>query len=280
MEGLIVKKTFLSKPEWMIEPFVKLGKSPFDKLLDIVLESPMLLEQGDQLQHLPPAAALPFAVKLLHSCYKLDNQFLIFYKELETSSAEPLFYPVVANTEESSTTQHSLKGVGVGTQQIRFANVPIATTMILYWATLCVLWSGMLHIHKSISLMALLEPTSDGNMLAKAHKESDDAETYVIPIPTRCLGYATMARNVLQSVDFCIDDDSAMATMVGPLNMVIDTLKPRFGFDEEITSAKDKLERISRRGIKIVRHTRHWRGNDQNCKPDIPVKPGIAVGSE
>jgi len=248
------KKTFLSDPEWMTIPWNKSERTAFDRLVDIILKAPAQMERADQLHFLPQGVHLTFCVDLLLACYSLDDDFAQFYAEYESAATEPLFYQVLTAEDQSAESEQDWSTI-----QLSFPDVSTAATMILYWATSTILWSGMCHLHKYIGQLTALTLTDDGFITGKFTE--DDPIGFVFPQPTRCFGFLDSCRKVLQAVDFSIQDEASTSSMVAPLTMVIETLAPRNGvdgqnYDQELGMANQKLDLIASKGMRIIKYIR------------------------
>lgn len=236
-------------------PFSAKPKSPFDRLIDILLEAPRLLRKADQLANVPPQLMLQEAVDLLKGCWEADRDLTLFYDQLKDFAKGPLYWPLFANTSD---TKSMTQSNGLFPVSFQFIDIRIGTTLALYWATLTILWSGMCHLYELIGNLTLLNPTVNGQLAGTimASPKHDDSGEFTLPTPGHCKDFRTVAHNVCQSVEFCMNDEAGVGAMVAPLNMVIDALVSWPGYDREVLWAKEALERIQKRGMRSIQYLR------------------------
>jgi hypothetical protein len=77
---------------------------------------------------------------------------------------------------------------------------------------------------------------------------------FELPALSRFSAFPEMVRNVCQSVEFCLQEELGLSTMVCPLVMIIDSLRSWPGFDLEIVWAQNALGSIQNKGVKSVKY--------------------------
>jgi hypothetical protein len=183
-----------------------------------------------------------------------------FYENLKSWHSQPLFWPVIS-TDSVISDGHvdSLAPVS-----LEFVDMRTAVTIMLYWAILTVLWSGMSRLYDSVAqLDTFLNPFS----IIPNDDESAKAELFEklgLPDPGHCRDFIVTARKVFQCVDFCMKDELGQRIIVAPLMMIVDSLKPWGKYEEDIKFAFEKIQVAQKRGMKIVKYivdpkTRWWK---------------------
>jgi hypothetical protein len=241
--ALETKSTFLSRPEWKILPFTKLPKSPLQRVLDLLLEAPVIQTRVDKLPTLPLSEHVPVVISILEDCVVVDEGMQDLYLNLESSESSPIYW---LNTSIQPGDNDELFP-----DSYAFPNYRTGTTMMLSWSTLTILWSGMCHLYRYISF---LTPTASGKLTGSYTK---DGQTHDFEIPTsaRYEEFPTMARNVCKSVEFCMQDELGLATLACPLMMVVEALGSWPGCEGEIGWARERLGKVKGKGMKIAEFT-------------------------
>jgi hypothetical protein len=222
--------------------------------MDLLLEGSMILKKVDQLPKIGREKLVPFLVDMLQDCITLDDKMRQFLLEFELFEDGPLHWavpsktPVVAEVLDSPVYNDEFNSLS-----FEFPTVRIGTTMMLYWASLVILWSGACRIYETLDNLATLTPITDGKL--EGHFTTDKhTQTFQIPLSTRFKPFPTLARNICQSVEFCLRDEMGIPNMIAPLNMIISPLKSWPGLDKEIAWAQSLLLHVQNRGMKIIRY--------------------------
>jgi hypothetical protein len=260
LQAMVTKSTFLSEPEWITIPYTSEPKRTIDLFLDVLLQGIPLLKDGDDLATFPPHLQFIKAVELLKRCWNFDNELQSFYENLKSWHSQPLFWPAIS-TDSVISNEHvdSLAPIS-----LEFVDMRTAVTIMLYWAILTVLRSGMSRLYDSVAqLDTFLNPFST----IPNDDESAKAELFEklgLPDPGYCRDFIVTARKVFQCVDFCMKDELGQRIIVAPLMMVVDSLKLYGKYEEEIKFAFEKIQVAQKRGMKIVKYivdpkTRWWK---------------------
>jgi hypothetical protein len=233
----------------MTIPFTKqLKKAPLQKVLDLLLEGSSLLRRADHLQGITKYKRLRYAVDLLQDCIALDGEMDKFLKELESSADARLHWLVPPRTIFAVQSFSSSLD-----DAFEFYDLRTATTLMLSWATLTILWSGICHLYEFLAQETVLVPTMDGKLVGHF---PDAKQQFEILQPTRFKEFPTMARNVLGAVIFCLCDEWGIPATVAPLNMIIDAWSSWPGFEHEIAGANTILDMVEKKGMRIVTYIR------------------------
>lgn len=245
----------------MTLPFTRIGKSPLNRLLDLLLEAPALLRQSDALGTMRfPDEQLHGAVGLAQGCLNLEMRQRVFYDELVRSApADPLYW-------ETPMGEDALETRALFPIVYAFPDVHTASTLMLYWATGSLLRNGLCRLKLFIEhLQGIVEALAVGQALggaaadvpagssppAKDSPSSRNSSAVEIPttaaadsptahsaatapsfptsIDMHSFDFATPAYNVCRSVPFCLDlaseTDLGLSAITAPLHMVLDVLR-------------------------------------------------------
>jgi hypothetical protein len=239
--------------EWRTIPFSKVPKRPFQKVLDILLEGPKILQGVGHLPVLPPEKRVPLAVSLIHQCLYGDRLMQEFLLDFSASEGGPLYWSVPSKKALPGLLETTPSDIDLFPVSYEFPNARIGSTMILSWAALTLIWSGICQLYGEIARHSTMTPNLDGSLIATC-TANEQTQTFQIPSPARFKEFPEMARNVCRSVEFVAQDELSIPSLVAPLNMVAETLRTWPGFDKEIAWTKDMLKYIEGRGMRIVKY--------------------------
>jgi hypothetical protein len=245
------KKTFLLEPEWMTIPFMKNPKLPFHELLDILLQSPALMDRGEEIkQETNPHEKLRLSLKMVETTWELDEELEAFYKRLQIIMNAPLYWPV---PNESAQTHN---GESLEPYQfeynLHFLDVRLGSQLMLFWAAQVLLFSGMCELYELIDQLLLgIAP----------HRPTElwpDFDAIASRINQPPLGHRTefiiQARQVCQSVEFCVGDFLALPVVIAPLSIISQILLCWPGYEREVAWARKALVKVRLRGVEMARH--------------------------
>jgi hypothetical protein len=255
LDALELKPSFLTDPKWKTVPFSSRPKAPFQKVLDVFLEGPNIIEKGNSLANIPIEKRVPFIIDMIQDCISLDNKMQQFLLDFEASEGGLLYWAVPTRPSNiACELDFPVDNDRLFTLSYEFSNVRIGATMMLSWAGLTILWSGLCQLYQTLGHFTTITPATDGK-LEGSYTLNGQSHTFRIPSPERFTEFPTMARNVCQSVEFSLGDDMNLPIMIGPLNMVIDAwISWPAKFDREIAWAKNMLLYIHNRGSKISKY--------------------------
>ena len=246
----MTKSTFLDQPEWMTVPFSAKPKQPLDKFIDVFLEGFKLLGEGENLAKMPLHLRFAKGIELLKACWKFDNDMEEFYRDLKASSDTPIFWPVLSAKQDDWGHSDTL-----ATTTFEFADIGIALPMMLYWASLTMVWSGMTDLYDMVdSFVEQFNPVSIPSIPGRAMR-NPVYEKLGIPERGHCGDFIVTARKVCQSVGYCMRHELGKRAAVAPLAMVRDTLlssSPKY--DETIDWIEARLMEIQSDGMNIARY--------------------------
>jgi len=241
------KKTFVSESEWMTIPFAIHPKVPFHRLLDTLLKTPSLMDRGEDIARETCAEEkLRLCLDMAKTCWDLDNELECFYSNLKALSDGPLFWPVAVDNQDHYPFSFNLA----------FPESRIGTTLMLYWATLTILWSGMYTLYILIeTLISIKNNITPLNIPEGSQPDFEEIASRInLPPLKHRTEFITLARNICRSVDFCIEDPFTLPIMIPPLSVISSILNTWPEFDPEIQFAHRALERIRKRGVEMARY--------------------------
>jgi hypothetical protein len=213
-------------------PFSSAGKAPFDSLVDLILEVPAILAWAESLLGIPDhEERVSSASTLLHRSWVLDVKFTAFYKDLEATSSESLYW----TTPNNESGQTRAKDADLFPEKFVFQDMKITETIMLYWGIRAILLSLICRLHRHLTEYGVPSTT--------------------LPLVASALEFPTMARNVCQSVAFCLEDKTTRRgpmTAIAPLRMVLDTLGTWPGFEREVEWIRGALVRVQTHGMHIA----------------------------
>jgi hypothetical protein len=232
---------FLREEAWKTEPFSEIPKSPYDRLLDIVLEGQSLMRVAVwAIQSPSPLVKLTRFVCLAKKCWEINDVFQKFYDDLKIPlNGKPLYWPV--QIADSADAEHRQEQNPMFQVKYEFTDTRIAATMILYWACLTVVWHGLCRIY---------------DVIDQIPKQDDVDKSGLRDLPPLGIqkDYITTAHKTCQSIEFCLTDTLLSPLVLAPLNMVHLVLKISGIYATEILWIEETLERIKNDGIGMASH--------------------------
>jgi hypothetical protein len=252
MEALMGKHTFLADPVWRKIPFEKHGKLYLSQLMDILLLSPEMHMRGQAIKsETDPEKKMELCLALVPILFDLEAQLRDFYTRVEADFKGPLYWPVLATSKAEGGSEFSDYPFPV---RFEFSHSRVGIMMMLYWGALTILWSGMCNLYQT---MALTCPTFLQTMLPDEQWTHIDAIAIHLglPILVHQKDYITMARNICQSAESCMDEDLSMPIVLGPLCMVgacLDADKPEHAV--EIRWIVRCMQILEHRGVGISKY--------------------------
>ena len=222
--------------------------------------APAILKASRELGTLPPYEVLPAALEIIKSLWHLDFKFEVFYRWMLSEQNGLLYWTVPSSGTVSLSSDTELPDQHA--EDFWFPGLEIAQTMVLYWAAMALMRSGMMSLYRLVASLPAGSPGSGG----EACLYSTSGATS--PVPAAMFDVSTlpplgprvdvteMARNVLKSVEFCLDESMLMSgrmIVIGPLHMIIDTLKEYSMCANELGQAKAALARVYNSGLPILK---------------------------
>ena len=236
--------TYLAEEPWLKIPWKYNPKSRFDELLDIVSEAPAIFRRADDFQMLDPVKRPSAACAVIRDCWRVDETLHTFYREFSAAATGPLYW------EEPSKKSfvHDIDDVFLFPKAYHFPDIDTGKTLVFYWATLTMLWTGMFRLYH---LVAALEQAGVST-----------PEIAELPPLKQKANFIAPARNVLQSVEYMLEDrllGLGPLSIVAPVSIVVETIRDFPQYAHEVTWGDEVLVEVKERGLQILGCTgRSW----------------------
>jgi hypothetical protein len=248
------RKTFLTDPMWKTIPFGKHSKLLLSQLMDILLVAPEMHKFGQAIKaETDIAKKLGLCLDLVPVLFDLETQLLAFYAKAEAKFNGPLYWPVLATSKIFE--ERNCKGYPYPySVRFEFPHSRVGIMMMLYWGALTILWSGMCNLYETISLNC---PTFLQSKLPDDQWSDIDgiALHLGLPILVQQKDFLTMARNVCQSAESCMDEDLSMPVVLGPLCMVAACLNSgQPEYEVEIRWILECMRILEHRGVGMSKY--------------------------
>lgn len=219
---------FASEAIWKACPWDQtFSKTTHDQLLDMISAVHSLCHEAQRLRWHYSDDRMDRVHELRSSVSQLDIEMEDFHQRYKKSvSTSLLFWPV----GDKSSILEGLDHKQLFPVVYEFADLDVATTLMLYWATLAMLWNAMSYLD---------ELTNSRNSL---HTRDD---------------LFSVAQNVCQSVDYCFHDemgDTGPTNAIVPLRMVAEVFRSMEGTEQELRWVHQVLGKVSRLdGARVLR---------------------------
>ena len=255
------QSTYLTDPRWTLKPWANEKKRPFDRLFDYFALAPELFKQGDQLDKLDLWSSLKKTVNMIDRCFEIDAGVERFFQEFVTSSTKPLFWPEFSQVSYDVSDADSGKVFPV---VFHFADLRTANTVMYYWSTLLMLWSGLCQLYGHISNLSSrgvnvgrLYSTESENDPVLCENDLHQSATSRIPPLGHRTDFASIAWNICQSVEYCMQDKMlgiGPQSVTVPLQIVVETMKTVPIYSRQVLWAESVLENIRGKGMRILKY--------------------------
>lgn len=247
------RETFLSRPEWVEEPWKLIAKSPLEELFDLFLRIPAILQQLDGLSRETNKTVLQNGFcDMMEKCSKTEGALRGLYSNFERSASGPLYWPEFSTLDSRLDDTTSGKVFPIS---FHFPSFSIAQVVTTYWM-------GMMMVHYLLRLacdrLAAIDSLTD---LAR------DTNTVMWPtsgdkIPPPVVlsssksrehdnKWKTMVRNICQSLEYHLQDRMGGLGPVFILTQLLGCKKclenDREDFSREISWITEFTERIRKR---------------------------------
>ena len=190
---------------------------------------------------------------IIKELWRLDGNMHQFHDDLRARANGPLYWPVFATTRKKVQDLDNEDDRELFPLDYHFIDTKVGTTMILYWAAMTTLWSGMCQIYHHID--RLVEGlTAAGLDLSDLGEDGVAPSTANLPPLDKRTGFISLAHNVFQSVEFCTRDTFGLPFTTAPLNMLVHILSDHPEYVRETEWAKSQLEQILQRGVIMVKY--------------------------
>ncbi|KKK19519.1 hypothetical protein ARAM_003494 [Aspergillus rambellii] len=199
---------FLCDRVWCRNPWISTSKRIPDRIADCLAGIPSILQRYDQLASLSHEENISIAYDLRDECLAMDQSLQEAYEEIRLQSSGPLFWPVFPPTFSSNAPGGTSFPI-----VYHFPDLRIANMLMLYWSTKALLWSSIsnlcdiLESHgvRTTHAPAVVELLGDSPDDTCSQISSQPAVQIIAPRYDQ-ENYLIMARNVFQSLEFCLQE--------------------------------------------------------------------------
>ena len=266
------QSTYLSESTWTQKPWSNRPKAAFDRVFDYFLLAPELFRKGDQLGKIDVWSSLRETISIINDCMTADLALEHLLEEITNESTNPLFWSELS--QKSNEVDDDSKDGKVFPVAFHFPDLRTANTLMYYWSTLLMMWSGLCQLHQHLANLEshgidletlnamdsqlltnhqpLDQPTAE---LGEAQSES---KPYSIPPLAHRVDFASIAWNICQSVEYCMQDemrDFGPQCAAVPLQIVVDTMKQILAHSRQLQWAESWVKKIARDRLRILKYT-------------------------
>jgi hypothetical protein len=206
------RSTFLSKSDWTSLPWQGFKRPIATHLLDLTASMASIVESGYRLLDKPakplePSELLVQALRIVSECWKLDVRLRAFYNRLDKEVSGPVYWAELSSRELCPVEDPTLGTIFP--VSFRFPDLKTARICMLYWATLSILWSGMGFLYQVLAGFELQYASSQGHVTSSGeipneNRVSPSFSTSQLPPLEHRADVATLAKNICQSLEFCM----------------------------------------------------------------------------
>jgi len=134
---------------------------------------------------------------------------------------------------------------------------------MVFWATSCILWSGLGFIYKVLAdfqvqseLQSDSSPSSDASSPSPPPPPMGFHHSMLPPLEHRT-DVASLAKNICQSIEYCFKDGSTCigpTICVFPMKVAIETLHDAPDCARELDWATAAVDKITGSGMRMLKH--------------------------
>lgn len=196
---------------------------------------PSILQRYDRLSSLHRKEILDSTYGLVQECLRIDQTLQDIYEDLRLQAEGPLYWPVL-----SPSFKNSVQGQGWFPVIYDFPDLRTATLLMLYWASRAMLWATLSNLHDVIKLQgvhgstpAFVEVTSEKHDPSPSNDKEISSERNSPPLHDGQI-YLRMARNVCQSLEYCLQEDmSLLGILAASIPVIITVWAIRYRHNDE-----------------------------------------------
>ncbi|GFG26695.1 uncharacterized protein AN5342 [Aspergillus udagawae] len=245
---------FICDPVWCRDPWASRPKRMADRIADCLARMPSILQRYDQLSSLHRKEILDSTYGLVEECMRIDQTLEDIYEDLRLQLEGPLYWPVLSPSFKDSGHDQGLFPV-----IYEFPDLRTATLLMLYWATKAMLWATLSNLYDVIHLQGvhgipapIVEVTSEKHDPSPSDDEQTSTERNA---PTMGDGqnYLRMARNVCQSLEYCLQEDMSLLGMLAasvPVIITVWAIRYRHNDEAELAWLMGASQRM-RQGLRM-----------------------------
>lgn len=240
------RPNYLSSPGWMTLPFQGQPRDDTQRLLDIFLMGPEVLQKADRISIVSAEERFSLMLNIFDDLWAIDHRLQEFEQEIKVANEHhlsPIYWeqpslnaPVPAEDDDELSNAQNIS--------IHFSSVPVARIITFLWAIQSMVWPVLVDLYIGIVAMG-------GSQLIG---------TRIQDLGHR-VRWIELVWKVCQSMEYW---RSPAALAFGPVraalqfNVVIDVLKPREGYEGTLRWAEECRDAIGKGWLRILRY------NDQD----------------
>jgi hypothetical protein len=225
------RSTYLSDPEWTELPWKGLSKTVHDQIIDVLADIAKIVGQASEMASLGTLESLLVIPAIVDHCWMLDAKLRRLYKDLESRNLGPLYW------SKFSIQSNPVDDPALGKVfpiAFHFPSPRVAQTCMLYWTASILLWSILSYTYQVLGVMQY--------------------DMSRLPILEDQLDVVALARNILQSLEYCLQDEMrglGQAIALIPLHVVIKILTDYPSCSRELSWSKAVARNVGKKGIRI-----------------------------
>lgn len=213
--------------------------------------------------HLDLAGRLALALSMIPQCWEIDREVSALWDSMEKSQSSPLFWPHLALLEwdQDDTDEARLFPVA-----FHFPNLGVAHCLLVCWTVQTILWHGMKELYRLMGELKMAAATigrvEDGIDLDSEHGRFRTAlacsgNVFDIPPLEHRADFVAPARNIFQSVEFCLREDTldqGPKMLAAPLRVSTEVLRRYPDLKREVEFGDRAMTRIQLRSLKLLQY--------------------------
>jgi len=196
------RETFLSRPEWLAQPWNALPKSPHDDLVNMLFHFPAIFRRFDAVSREKDQGVLRAGLcDVIAKFLEMESALQGLHENFKRSVSSPLYWPALSTLESRLDDEKSGKLFPVSFQ---FPSFSVALTVTTYWSNMMVLHNQLGHVYHKLE--TLTKTCEDGSLPALSSVQASYDEGG--------RKWEIMAKNICQSVEYLSQDHMGS---LGPL---------------------------------------------------------------
>ncbi|KAF2159325.1 hypothetical protein M409DRAFT_30201 [Zasmidium cellare ATCC 36951] len=236
------RPNFLSSPAWMSLSTQNESRSDTQKILDIFLLGPAVLQKADNLALLPLEERFPLMLSMIDDLWDIDDRLSKLESDIKIANQHhlrPIYWEQPAKSEPIGEKDDDAALSHAKTISIHFTSVPLSRIISFLWAIQCMVWPGLVDLYTGIIAMGG-SPLIGTRIPSLGHRSK----------------WIELVWKITQSMEYW---ESTAVEAYGPVraalqfNVVIDVMKGREGCDGTLRWAEECRERIGRGWLRILR---------------------------
>jgi len=236
-------------------PFAVNPKAPQQKLFDILLQAPTLMERADRIQtEFCLQTKLDLCFAMAKSIWELDAELEVFYSDLAAQADGPLYWPILCS-ESSEDGEVKVYPFPI---RLEFIDQRLGALLMIFWASQVVMWSGLCDLYYLIDRLKLIEiGIMPDTPHSKPKLEDMDAiaQRIHLPLVEHRKEFIVPTRNVCHSVEYVLAHDHlSLPAIIAPLNMISQVMADWPGCEPEVEWARKCQGRLYKQGVKLAKH--------------------------